>query len=125
MFLLKSILDNTIQKFSSILKTGLQKIVFNVKSSKDVLFARKKCWNGNVVPVFQISTITEHGLEDLKTFLSKLTIKLPNIAEFSLIKTPKDKTEMLLDHTFNTKIGCIDAGAIVSGKIEVNQKLLL
>ena len=42
--------------------------------------------------------------------------------EFSLIKTSKDKTEMLLDNAFNTKVGCIYAGVIVSGKIEVNQK---
>ena len=117
--------DNTIKKFSSILKTGLQKIVFNVKSSEDALFAAKNVANGNVVPIFQISTVTGEGLEDLKTFLSKLTTKFPNTAEFSLIKTPKDKTEMLLDHAFNTKVGCIHAGVIVSGKIEVNQKLLI
>jgi GTPase len=32
---------------------------------------------------------------------------------------------MLLDNAFNTKVGCIYAGVIVSGKIEVNQKLLM
>ena len=46
-------------------------------------------------------------------------------AELSLVKNAKDKTEVLLDHAFNTKVGCIHAGVVVSGKIEVNQKLLL
>lgn len=45
--------------------------------------------------------------------------------DYTILKTPKDKTEMLLDHAFNTKVGCIFAGVIVSGKIENNQKMLL
>ena len=32
---------------------------------------------------------------------------------------------MLLEHAFNTKVGCIHDGVIVSGKIETNQKLLI
>ena len=121
----KEIKDNTIHQFSTILKKGLQKTVFNIKSSEDASFAAKNIINGNIVPIFQISTVTGEGLEDLKTFLSKLTTKFPNTSEFSLVKTPKDKTEMLLDHAFNTKVGCIHAGVIVSGKIETNQKLLI
>ena len=57
--------------------------------------------------------------------MSKLTPKFPINNDFSILKTPKDKTEMLLDHAFNTKVGCIYAGVIVSGKIEANQKLLM
>ena len=45
--------------------------------------------------------------------------------ELSLKKTPKDKTEMLLENAFNTKVGCIYDGVIISGKLEVNQKLLI
>ena len=43
----------------------------------------------------------------------------------SPFKTPKDKTEILLDNALNTKVGCVYSGIIVSGKIEVNQKLLM
>ena len=64
-------------------------------------------------------------MDNLKTFLSQLTPKFTNFNDFSLLKTPKDKTEMLLDNAFNTKFGCVHAGVIVSGKIEVNQKLLI
>jgi GTPase len=121
----KEVKDKTVNTFISLLKTGLQKTVFNVKSKQDASFAAKDICGGNLVPIFQISTVTGDGIEDLKTFLSKLSPKFPNNNEFTLLKTPKDKTEMLLDNAFNTKVGCIFSGIIISGKIEVNQKLLL
>ena len=121
----KEVKEKTINQFTSILKTGLKKTVFNVKNSTDAEFAAKNIPNGSMVPTFQVSTVTGEGLDDLKQFLSKLTPKFPVINEFSLIKTPKDKTEMLLDNAINTKFGCVYAGALVSGKIEINQKLLM
>ena len=121
----KEVKEKTINHFSTVLKNGLKKIIFNVKSPQDAAFAAKDIIDGNLVPTFQISTVTGEGMENLKEFLSKLTPKFPNNNEFTLLKTPKDKTEMLLDNAFNTKVGCIYAGVIVSGKIEVNQKLLM
>ena len=121
----KEVKEKTINHFTSLLKDGLKKTVFNVKSSTDSEFAAKNIYNGTIVPTFQVSTVNGDGIEDLKHFLSKLTPKFPTINDFSLIKTPKDKTEMMLDNAFNTKVGCIYAGIVISGKIEVNQKLLL
>jgi GTPase len=121
----KEVKEKTINHFSTVLKNGLKKIIFNVKSPQDAAFAAKDIIDGNLVPTFQISTVTGEGMENLKEFLSKLTPKFPNNNEFTLLKTPKDKTEMLLDNAFNTKVGCIYAEVIVSGKIEVNQKLLM
>ena len=121
----KEVKEKTINHFSTVLKNGLKKIIFNVKSAQDAAFAAKDIIDGNLVPTFQISTVTGEGMENLKEFLSKLTPKFPNNNEFTLLKTPKDKTEMLLDNAFNTKVGCIYAGVVVSGKIEVNQKLLM
>ena len=121
----KEVKEKTINFFTSILKTGLQKTVFNVKSTQDAIFASKGIYGGTLVPIFQVSTVTGDGLEDLKTFLSKLSTEYPKMNDYTILKTPKDKTEMLLDHAFNTKVGCIFAGVIVSGKIENNQKLLI
>ena len=117
--------EKTITNINLILKSGLQKTVFNVKSPSEAAFAAKGIYDGNLVPIFQISTVTEEGMDNLRTFLSKLTPKFTTFNDFSLLKTPKDKTEMLLDNAFNTKFGCVHAGVIVSGKIEVNQKLLI
>ena len=121
----KEVKEKTTNFFTSILKTGLQKTVFNVKSSQDAIFAAKGIYGGTLVPIFQVSTVTGDGMEDLKTFLSKLSPEYPKMNDYTILKSPKDKTEMLLDHAFNTKVGCIFAGVIVSGKIENNQKLLL
>ena len=121
----KEVKEKTINTFTSLLKTGLQKSVFNVKSEKDADFAAKNVPMGNLVPIFQVSTVTGEGLEDLKYFLSQLIPKNSINAELSLLKTAKDKTEVLLDNAFNTKVGCIHAGVVIAGKLEVNQKLLL
>ena len=121
----KEVKEKTINTFTSLLKTGLQKSVFNVKSEKDAEFAAKNIPMGNLVPIFQVSTVTGEGLEDLKSFLSQLVPKNLINAELSLLKTAKDKTEVLLDNAFNTKVGCIHAGVVIAGKLEVNQKLLL
>ena len=121
----KEVKEKTINHFVTLLKTGLKKNVFNVKNSGDAAFAAQNISGGNLVPTFQVSTVSGDGMDDLKVFLSKLTPKFPNNNEFSLLKTPKDKTEMLLDNAFNTKVGCIYAGVIVSGKVETNQKLLI
>jgi GTPase len=121
----KEVKEKTTSFFTSILKTGLQKTVYNVKSNQDAIFAAKGIYGGTLVPIFQVSTVTGDGMEDLKTFLSKLSPEYPKMNDYTILKTPKDKTEMLLDHAFNTKVGCIFAGVIVSGKIENNQKMLL
>jgi GTPase len=121
----KEVKEKTINTFTSLLKTGLQKSVFNVKSEKDAEFAAKNVPMGNLVPIFQVSTVTGEGLDDLKCFLSQLIPKNSINAELSLLKTAKDKTEVLLDNAFNTKVGCIHAGVVIAGKLEVNQKLLL
>ena len=121
----KEVKEKTINTFTSLLKTGLQKSVFNVKSEKDAEFAAQNIPLGNLVPIFQVSTVTGEGLDDLKSFLSQLVPKNSINAELSLVKTAKDKTEVLLDNAFNTKVGCIHAGVVVAGKLEVNQKLLI
>ena len=121
----KEVKEKTINHFTTLLRGGLKKTVFNVKSSNDAEFAANYISDGNIVPIFQVSTVSGDGIEDLKNFLSILTPKFPKINDFSIIKSPKDKTEVLLDNAFNTKVGSIFAGIVVSGKIEVNQKLLI
>ena len=121
----KEVKEKTINHFNTLIKSGLKKTVFNVKSPTDAEFASQKIPQGGLVPTFQVSTVTGEGLDNLKIFLSNLTPKFPNFNEMSPFKTPKDKTEMLLDNAINTKVGCVYAGIIVSGKIELNQKLLM
>lgn len=121
----KEIKEKTINHFTHLLKNGLQKTVYSVKTPEDVTVAAEGITTGNLVPIFQISTVTEEGIQNLKSFIGKLTPKHIFNSEYSIVKTPKDKTEMLLDHAFTTKVGCIFAGVVTAGKIEINQKLLM
>lgn len=121
----KEVKEKTINTFTTLLKTGLQKTVFTVKSEEDAKFASKGITGGNLVPIFHVSTVTGEGLDNLRIFLGHLVPRHAFNMESSIIKTPKDKTEMLLDHAFNTKVGCIYAGLVISGKIYINQKLMI
>ena len=82
----------------------MQKTLFNIKSKQDASFSAKDISGGSLVPIFQISIVTGDGIEELKLFLSKLTPKFPNKNQFTLLKTSKDKTEMLLDNLLIPKL---------------------
>ena len=65
----KEVKEKTINHFISLLRQGLKKTVLNVKSSTDAEFAAKNICDGNIVPTFQVSTVSGDGSEDLKIFL--------------------------------------------------------
>lgn len=121
----KDVKENTVNTFSTLLKNGLQKTVYQVKSNEDAKACSQAIIGGAVVPIFQVSTVTGEGIEYLKFFLSNLTPRHSLNSENSIIKTPQDKVEMLLDSSFNTKVGVIFAGVLTSGTISVGQKLLM
>ena len=121
----KDVKDTTVNAFTTLLKNGLQKTVYNVKSQEDSKACSQAIIGGAVVPIFQVSTVTGEGLDYLKLFLAGLTPRHAFNSENTLIKTPNDKVEMLLDSSFNTKVGVIYAGILVSGTLSVGQKLLM
>ena len=121
----KEVKENTVNTFSNLLKTGLQKTVFNVKTKEDAKASADAIIGGTVVPIFQISAVTGEGMDNLKYFISNLIPRYSLNSDNYLIKTPTDKVEFLIDSTFNTKVGIIHAGVLTSGTIEEGQNLLL
>lgn len=121
----KEVKENTVNTFSNLLKTGLQKTVFHVKNKEDAKASADAIIGGTVVPIFQISAVTGEGMDNLKYFLSNLIPRYSLNSENYLIKTPQDKVEFLIDSTFNTKVGIIHAGVLTSGTIKEGQNLLL
>ena len=121
----KDVKDTTINSFTTLLKNGLQRTVYNVKSQEDAKACSQAIVGGAVVPIFQVSTVTGEGLDYLKMFLGGLTPRHALNSENTIIKTPQDKVEMLLDSSFNTKVGVIYAGVLTSGTLSVGQKLLM
>ena len=121
----KEVKENTVNTFSNLLKTGLQKTVFNVKTKEDAKASADAIIGGTVVPIFQISAVTGEGMDHLKYFISNLIPRYSLNSDNYLIKTPTDKVEFLIDSTFNTKVGIIHAGVLTSGTIKEGQNLLL
>ena len=121
----KEVKEKTINTFTSIIKTGLQKTVLAVKNTDEAVVAAEQLTGGNLVPIFQVSTVTGEGLESLKKFLGRINPRHSKNSDSALIKSAKEPTEMLLDHAFNTKVGVIHAGLVTAGKIFTGQKLLI
>ncbi|MCQ2815738.1 MAG: GTP-binding protein [archaeon] len=116
--------EKTINTFCTLLKKGLQKTVFVIKNEEDAKACAESILGGMIVPVFQISTVTGEGLDYLKYFLARLTPRHSSLAKNSLIKNPEDPVEMLFDSAFNTKVGIIHAGVLISGTIRIGEKYL-
>jgi len=121
----KDIKEKTVTTFEKLLVNGLKKTVSKVESNNDAITSAKEIITNNVVPIFQISTVTGEGLDYLKTFLGYLIPRHYKNSMNMIIKSPKDKTEMLLDSAFNTKVGIIYAGVLTAGFLKVGQKLAM
>ena len=121
----KDIKEKTVNTFVNLLTNGLKKTVKNVGSIDEAIVNAKEIINNEIVPIFQISTVTGEGLDYLKTFLGYLIPRHYKNSMNMVIKSPKDKTEMLLDSAFNTKVGIIYAGVLTSGFLKVGQKVAM
>ena len=116
--------EKTINTFTTLIKNGLQKTVYPVKNTDDAHACSEAILGGMVVPVFQTSTVTGEGLDNLKYFLARLVPRHSSMVPESLIKNPDDPVEMMLDSAFNTKVGIIHAGVLISGTMKVGDKFL-
>lgn len=121
----KDVKDNTISTFANLLKTGLQKTVFNVKTVEDAKACASAIIGGTVVPFFQISAVSGEGVDNLKTLISQLVPRYSLNSSNYLIKTPSESVEYLIDSTFNTKVGFVHAGILTSGTIKEGQNLFI
>lgn len=121
----QTVRENTVNTFSTILKNGLQKTVYHVKSEEDAKACSQAIVGGTVVPVFQVSTVTGEGIDFLKKFLADLVPRHSMNNEVSLIKSPDDPVEMLLDSGFKTGVDYVFAGVLTSGTLRVKQTLLM
>ncbi|MCQ2821406.1 MAG: GTP-binding protein [archaeon] len=116
--------EKTVNTFCTLLKKGLQKTVFVIKTEEDAKICAETILGSNIVPIFQISTVTGEGLDNLKYFLARLIPRHSSLVKSSLIKSPEDSVEMLLDCAMNTKVGIVHSGVLVSGTIKIGDKYL-
>lgn len=117
----KNILDNTVNEINKIIKLPIiGKIPFHIKNKDDIILASKNIYTNSIIPVFQISNVTGEGIDKLTSFLNLLPKNPCN-----LIKN-EEIVEYHIDNIFNVYgVGTVVGGQLISGKINVGDKLLL
>lgn len=116
-----NILKETMQQIKKVLKSpGCRKIPVIVRNEDDVVVAARNFVSERIAPVFCVSNVTGQNLELLRKFLNLLPIRTD---WEQLYEKP---TEFHIDSHFSVPgVGTVVSGTLVSGKISVNQTLLL
>ncbi len=117
----KNILDETVQQVNKVLKLpGVRRIPYKVNNNDDVLLVSKNIYSNSIVPIFHISNVTGMGIEYLLSFFNLLRKREENVANNI------DQVEMHIDQIFSVKgVGTIVGGNLLSGTINIGDKLLL
>jgi GTPase len=113
-----NILEDTLTKIKQLCKNGIRKVPFLVKNISDVINVAKNIKSDSIVPIIQISNVTNHNLDLLKTLFNILPIR----NDFSqAINLP---VEFLIDNTYSvTGHPVIVSGILKSGTIKINDLL--
>ena len=119
----KNIIDETVTSINKTLKHPIvRRMPLYVKNTDDILLAIKNVYNMSVVPIFYTSTVTGEGIDLLKNFLNligKNPKEIINSGDNNIV-------EYHIDHLFYVKgFGDVVGGNLMSGKIQVGDKLLL
>ncbi|MHA2501864.1 MAG: GTP-binding protein [Candidatus Kariarchaeaceae archaeon] len=111
----------TLDELKKLLKIpGVSKIPLVVKSREDSIVASLNIHQQNVVPIFQISTVTGESIEELTQFLQLL--KPTKIDE----KAEKLQFRAYIDEIYHVQgVGTVVSGMIYSGRLAVNDTVHL
>jgi GTPase len=132
---------NTLENIIRILKSsGAQKMPIVIREDDDLNIYSQSILSNTVCPIFSISSTNGEGIPKLRTFMGTLMSRKDNIRQELKIdsnltnninkkddgvNTP-DKVEFLIDSVFSVKgVGLVCSGTLISGKVVVNQTLLL
>ena len=116
----ENVLEDNMKKIYNICKNGARKIPYNIKSKEDVLSAVKKIKSDSIIPIIQISNVSNYNLDLLKFMLNILPVR-NDYAEY--INKP---IEFLIDNTYSV-LGhsTIVSGLLRSGTVKVNDNIAL
>jgi GTPase len=70
-----NVLEETINKINNMCKNRIRKIPYNIKSISDVINVVKNIKSDSIVPIIQISNVTNHNLDLLKSLFNLLPIR--------------------------------------------------
>jgi len=115
-----NVLEETMLKINNICKNRIRKIPYLIKNTSDILNVIKNIKSDSIVPIIQISNVTSYNQDLLKQLLNLLPIR--NDYNQNIDK----HLEFLIDNTYSVSgHSTIVSGSVKSGKIKVNDSLLL
>jgi len=127
--------DENIESLKKILiGKGCNKKPAVISSVEDINFLEKiadSMKSTNLCPIFSVSNVTGEGIEQLKSFISKLPLtdiiknQLHSIEEETKEDNGPD-TEFVIDGVYLvTGVGIVTGGTITKGQVKINQTLYL
>jgi len=117
----ENILKETLTQIKKVLKSpGSRKIPIVIRTDDDVVVSARNFVSERICPIFCVSNVTGYNLEFLRKFLNLLPVRT-DWEQF--VNKP---TEFHIDSHFAVPgVGTVVSGTITSGKISVNQNLML
>ena len=116
----ENVLAETMMKINNMCKNRVRKIPYIIKNTDDIINVVKNIKSDSIVPIIQISNVTNYNLDLVKTFFNLLPIRNDYIQN---INKP---VELLVDNTYSvTGHSTILSGILRSGTIKINDNLLI
>ncbi len=118
-------LKETINELKRLLRMpGISRVAYLVKDSHDAIVAASAMTSKQIVPIFQVSSVTGQGLKELHQFLSLLVPKREEENPNDMVET--EELEMYVDDIFSVQgVGTVVSGVITQGEVSVNDKVLI
>lgn len=115
------ILEATVKQLTKILRSpGCRKTPIFIESSEQAVDAALRLGHERICPIFQISNVTGHNLNLLRSFLNILP--QANAAKFS----PNAPFKFQLQDVFSVPfVGCVVSGVVLSGTVKVGDNLII
>jgi small GTP-binding protein len=116
----ENILNETMQKINNMCKNRIRKIPYIIKNITDIVNVVKNIKSDSIVPIIQISNVTNYNLDLLKTLFNLIPMR----NDYN--KNINKSVELLVDNTYSvTGHSTIIAGMLRSGTIKPNDNLLI
>ena len=115
-----NILEETITNINMIIKNGIRKKPYMIKNRDDIFNAIKLMNSETIIPVMQISNVSNINLDLLKSFLNLLPLKNTYSGKkYNPIQFNVDNTYSVVGHS------TIVSGLLVSGTVKIGDNLYI
>jgi len=116
----ENVLEETMQKINNMCKNRMRKVPYHIKDKADIINVIKNIKSDSIVPIMQISNVTNFNLDLLKSLFNLLPVR----NEYN--QNIDQHVEMLIDNKYSVAgHASIVSGMLKSGTIQLNDNLLL